>query len=411
MRTKKMHLVAQYREDNDFLKQNAGFLFKYRELIQGHAWFPYVPVPLEIPGIKQVPLGALLELAGNSRKVFCRLCEDAAWWEPIIMDRIPDKLEVITDPEIDIESPSSLFQSLKSPMEERADAEQAVIRNRIRALSELCAQYNQADAVPPKADLREVVFSLKRAGSLAYLTDEQVEKLRNRLHAFNVYDSLEEMENHLVDDFLDDLVFSCCRGACATFRPEYFQYYWSRVQYPVHFTARYAKDRNVCVFSEWAEIINSLWSMRRVQEEYLQALYVSRFEAIYNAVEEAVKDKPDVWVEDFDPEVHSFSLVNRACRDLPALTLWEVLETHMEEDTSWVTLRLDDGGEDINDEDLEQIKNEREKSQRQRAKELIPEHADLLQRIIDGAASDEDLEQCVKLCDQIEWGQQEVEDE
>lgn len=243
-----MHPVAQYREDNDFLKQNAGFLFKYRELIQGHAWFPYVPVPLEIPGIKQVPLGALLELAGNSRKVFCRLCEDAAWWEPIIMDRIPDKLVVVTEPDIDIESPSSLFQFSKSPMEERADAEQAVIRNRIRALSELCAQYNQADAVPPKADLREVVFSLKRAGSLAYLTDEQVEKLRNRLHAFNVYDSLEEMENHLVDDFLDDLVFSCCRGACATFRPEYFQYYWSRVQYPVHFTARYAKDRNVVSF-------------------------------------------------------------------------------------------------------------------------------------------------------------------
>ena len=411
MRTEKMHPVAQHREDNDFLKQNAKFLFKYRELIQGHAWFPYVPVPLQIPGIKQVPLGALLELAGDSSKEFCRFCEDAAWRGPIIMDLIPEKLVIVTDPEIDIESPSSFFRYSKSPMEEQAEAEQTVIRDRIRALSELCTQYNHADAVPPKADLREIVSSLKRAGSLAYLTDEQVEELRNRLHAFKVYDSLEEMENYLVDDFLDDLVFSCCRGACATFRPENFQYYWSRIQYPYHFTAHYAKDRNVCVFSEWAEIINSLWAMRRAQEEYLQALYVSRFEVIHSAVEEAVKDEPDVWVEDFNPETYSFSLVNRACRDLPALTLWEVLEAHMEEDTSWVTLRLDDGGEDIIDEDFEQIKNERERSQRQRAKELIPEHADLLQRIIDGAASDEDLAQCVELCNQIEWGKHEDENE
>lgn len=406
-----MHPVAQHREDNDFLKQNAKFLFKYRELIQGHAWFPYVPVPLQIPGIKQVPLGALLELAGDSSKEFCRLCEDAAWRGPIIMDLIPDKLVIVTDPEIDIESPSSLFRYSKSPMEERADAEQTVIRDRIRALSELCVQYDHADAVPPKSDLREVVASLKRTGRLAYLTDEQLEQLRCRLHAFNVYDSLEEMENCLVDDFLEDIIFSCRRGACATFRPENFQYYWSRVQYPYHFTAHYAKDRNVCVFSEWTGIINSLWSMRRAQEEYLQALYVSRFEAIHRAVEEAVKNETDIWVEDFDSKNHSFSLVNRTCRNLPALTLWEVLEAHMEEDASWVTLKLDDGGENIIEEDFEQIRNEHEKAQRQRAKELIPEHADLLQRIIDGAASDEDLEQCVKLCDQIEWGQQEVEDE
>ena len=69
MRTKKMHPVAQHREDNDFLKQNAKFLFKYRDLIQEHAWFPYVHVPWQIPGIQQVPLRALLELAVNSRKV------------------------------------------------------------------------------------------------------------------------------------------------------------------------------------------------------------------------------------------------------------------------------------------------------------------------------------------------------
>lgn len=176
-----MHSVAQHREDNELFKQNAELLFKYRKLIQGHAWFPYVPVPLQIPGIEQVPLGALLELAGDSSEEFRLLCEDAAWWEPIVMDRIPDKLEVVTASGIDIESPSSLFQSSKSPMEERSAAEQAVIRNRIRALSKLCMQYSHADAIPPKADLREVVSSLKRAGRLPYLTDDQLTELRGRL--------------------------------------------------------------------------------------------------------------------------------------------------------------------------------------------------------------------------------------
>lgn len=411
MRTKNIHSVAQHREDNDFLKQQAGFLFKYKELILGHAWFPYVPIPLDIPGLRLVPLGALLELAGDSCEEFCRLCEDAAWWEPIIMDRIPDKLVIVTDPEIDIESPSSLFRHSKSPMEERAEAEQAVIQDRIRALSELCVQYNHADAVPPKSDLGEVVASLKRAGRLAYLTDEQLEQLRGRLHAFNVYDSLEEMENCLVDDFLEEIISSCCRGACATLRPENFQYYWAQVQCPHHYTAHYAKDRNVCIFSEKAEIINSLWSMRRAQEEYLQALYVSRFEAIFSAVEKAIKENPDLEIEDFNSETHSFSLVNRASRELPALTLWEAIDGDYLEEDSWLRLVLDDGGEDIIEEEAEQMRREHEQSQRQRAKILIPAHADLLGRIIDGAASDEDLDQCVKLCDQIEWDQQEVENE
>ena len=220
MRTKKIHPVAQYREDNDFLKQNAGFLFKYKELILGHAWFPYVPVPLQIPGIKRVPLGALLELAGDSSEEFCLLCENATWWKPIIMDGIPDKLEVITDPEIDIESPSSLFLSLK----ERADAQLDVIRNRVRALSELCAQYNHADAVPPKSDLREVVASLKRAGHLAYLTDAQVKELRKKLTAFNVYDSLEEMEEYLINTYLDEMILDLNRGCSLTLCPFYFRY-------------------------------------------------------------------------------------------------------------------------------------------------------------------------------------------
>ena len=413
MRTKKMHPVAQYREDNDFLKQNAGFLFKYKELILGHAWFPYVPIPLDIPGIRPVPLGALLELAGNSSEEFCLLCENATWWEPIIMDGIPDKLAVITDPEIDIESPSSLFLSLK----ERAEAQLDVIRNRVRALSELCAQYNHADAVPPKADLREVVFSLERAGNLAYLTDEQVERLRSLLCTFKVYDSLEEMENSLVDVFLESIISDCRDGASVTFRPEYFQYAWSQIDYSYHFTAHYAKDRNVCIFSEKADIINSIWYMRRAQEKYLKTLYVSRFEAIFNAVEKAIKGDPDLEIENFNPETHSFTLANRVSRDLPALTLWEAIdgENNLEKDIWWLRLVLDDGPEDLAIDlirkDEERRRRENELAQRQRAKILIPAHADLLERIIDGAASDEDLDQCVKLCDQIEWDQQEVENE
>lgn len=402
-----MHSVAQHREDNEFLKQNAELLFKYRELIRGHAWFPYVPVPLQIPGIRLVPLGALLELAGDSSEEFRQLCEDAAWWEPIVMDRIPGKLEVVTASEIDIGSPSSLFLSLK----ERADAQLDVIRNRVRTLSELCAQYNHADAVPPKADLREVVASLKRAGRLAYLTDEQLEQLRGRLNAFDVYDSLEEMENYLVDNFLEDIIFSCRRGASETLRPEYFQYALSQIQSPYHFTAHYAKDRNVCIFSETAEVINSLWSMRRAQEEYLRALYVSRFDAIFRAVEEAIKDDPDIRIEDFNSETYSFSMVNRTSRDLPALTLWEAIDgDHLEEDC-WLMLVLNDGGESTVEEDLDQIRNEKKQAQRQRAKDLFPVHADLLQRTIDGAASEEDLAQCVELCQHVEWGERKAENE
>lgn len=67
-----MHPVAQHREDNEFLKQNAELFFKYRKLIQGHAWFPYVPVPLQIPGIRQVPLGAYWNwLATAARNSVC----------------------------------------------------------------------------------------------------------------------------------------------------------------------------------------------------------------------------------------------------------------------------------------------------------------------------------------------------
>lgn len=411
MRTKNMHSVAQHREDNEFLKQNAELLFKYRELIRGHAWFPYVPVPLQIPGIRLVPLGALLELAGDSSEEFRLLCEDAAWWEPIVMDRIPDKLEVVTASGIDIESPSSLFQSSKSPMEERSAAEQAVIRNRIRALSKLCMQYSHADAIPPKADLREVVSSLKRAGRLPYLTDDQLTELRGRLRAFDVYESLDKMENSLVNDFLEEVVSSCRDGACVTLRPEHFQYFWLQVRHPAHFTAHYAKDRNVCVFTEWAGTINSYWTMRRAQEEYLKALYVSRFDAIRSAVEEAVKDEPELQIENFNPETYTFSLVHRANRDLPVLTLWEILEDLFEEDSEWTTLTLSDGGGNVTSEELEQMKLEREEVQRRQAQKLIPLHAALLQRIIDGTASDKDLTQCVELCRRIEWGKDDEEDE
>lgn len=44
-------------------------------------------------------------------------------------------------------------------------------------------------------------------------------------------------------------------------------------------------------------------------------------------------------------------------------------------------------------------------------KKLIPAQADLLQRIIEGTASEEDLAQCVELCHRIEWGERKAENE
>lgn len=411
MRTKKMHPVAQYREDNDFLKQNAGFLFKYRKLIQGHAWFPYVPVPLQIPGIKRVPLGALLELAGDSSEEFCLLCENATWWKPIIMDGIPDKLEVITDPEIDIESPSSLFLSLK----ERADAQLDVIRNRVRALSELCAQYNHADAVPPKSDLREVVASLKRAGHLAYLTDAQVKELRKKLTAFNVYDSLEEMEEYLINTYLDEMILDLNRGCSLTLCPFYFRYYWSQDASQHHFTAHYAQNRNVCIFTGTEDnIINSVWYMKRYQEEYLESLFIANFDVISIAIREAVKSNPDIEIEVFKPETHVMNVVHDINKSLPVMTLWEVIEERMKDDSYNVIWALDDGGDDVCVQELERMWSLRRKVIRKRFKKEIPAHASLFQRIIGGIATDAELDQCVELwfrIDNTKITKEEEEDE
>lgn len=410
-----MHPVAQHREDNDFLKQNAKFLFKYRELIQGHAWFPYVPVPLQIPGVKQVPLGALLELAGDSSKEFSRLCEDAAWWGPIIMDPIPDKLVIVTDPEIDIESPSSLFRYSKSPMEERAEAEQAVIRDRIRALSELCVQYGHADAVPPKSDLREVVASLKRAGHLAYLTDAQVEELRKKLTAFNVYDSLEEMEEYLINTYLDEMILDLNRGCSLTLCPFYFRYYWSQENVQHHFTAHYAQNRNVCIFTGTEDnIINSVWYMKRYQEEYLESLFIANFDVIATAIREAAKSNPDIEIGVSKPETHVMTVVHDISKSLPAMTLWEVIEKRMKDDSYNVIWALDDGGDDVCVQELERMWSLHRKVMRKRFKKEISAHASLFQRIISGVATDAELDQCVELWSQIdntEITKEEEEDE
>lgn len=394
-----MHPVAQYREDNDFLKQNAGFLFKYKELIQGHAWFPYVPIPLDIPGIRPVPLGALMELAGDSSEEFCLLCENATWWEPIIMDGIPDKLAVITDPEIDIESPSSLFLSLK----ERAEAQLDVIRNRVRALSELCAQYNHADAVPPKSDLREVVASLKRAGHLAYLTDAQVKELRKKLTAFNVYDSLEEMEEYLINSYLDEMILDLNRGCSLTLCPFYFRYYWSQDASQHHFTAHYAQNRNVCIFTGTEDnIINTVWYMKRYQEEYLESLFIANFDAISTTVKEVVKNDPDLEIEVFEPENHLITIVQRPSKDTPFITLWDLIEKQMKDDSYNVIWTLDDGGNDVCVQELERIWSLHRKVMRKRLRKEIPANASLFQRIISGVATDAELEQCVELWSRID---------
>lgn len=410
-----MHPVAQHREDNELFKQNAELLFKYRELIQGHAWFPYVPVPLQIPGIRLVPLGALLELAGDSSEEFRQLCEDAAWWEPIVMDRIPGKLEVVTASEIDIGSPSSLFRYSKSPMEERAEAEQAVIRDRIRALSELCVQYDHADAVPPKSDLREVVASLKRAGHLAYLTDAQVKELRKKLTAFNVYDSLEEMEEYLINTYLDEMILDLNRGCSLTLCPFYFRYYWSQDASQHHFTAHYAQNRNVCIFTGTEDnIINSVWYMKRYQEEYLESLFIANFDVISTAIREAVKSNPDIEIEVFKPETHVMNVVHDINKSLPVMTLWEVIEKRMKDDSYNVIWALDDGGDDVCVQELERMWSLRRKVIRKRFKKEIPAHASLFQRIIGGIATDAELDQCVELwfrIDNTKITKEEEEDE
>lgn len=404
-----MHPVDRHRQENDYLKRHAKLLFKYRELILGHAWFPYVPVPLMIPSVEQIPLGALLELAGDNGEEFCRLCDDAAWLEPLVLRKGP---RAAMNPKgTDDDSPAALLEIPEQSDEEEAGAVRAAVRERIRDLVARCESFRPSVPLPPGSDLKGVVASLRRAGRLAYLTDDQLAQLRSRLHLFEVHDSLEELENCLIDDFLEMVIPDCNEGSSATFRPVNFQYFWSRVQIPGHFTAHYAKDRNVCLFPEYAEIINSLWSMRRAQEEYLQALYVSRFDEILHRAEEAVRKNPDLQIVGCNPEKHTFSLVHRESKDLPALTLWDVLESHLEDDTDWVAMKLDDGGDPITDEELEQLNRERDEAQRQLVKKLIPAQADLLQRIIEGTASEEDLAQCVELCHRIEWGERKAENE
>lgn len=404
-----MHPVDRHRQENDYLKRHAKLLFKYRELILGHAWFPYVPVPLMIPSVEQIPLGALLELAGDNGEEFCRLCDDAAWLEPLVLGKDP---RAAMDPkEAGDDSPAALFEIPEQHGEGEVGAVRAAVRERIRDLVARCESFHPSVPLPPGSDLKGVVDSLRRAGRLAYLTDNQLAQLRSRLHLFEVHDSLEELENCLIDDFLEMVIPDCNEGSSATFRPVNFRYFWLQVQAPGHFTAHYAKDRNVCLFTEYAGVVNSFWSMRRAQEEYLQALYVSRFDEILHRAEEAVRKNPDLQIEGCNPEKHTFSLVHRSEKDYPALTLWDVLESYLEEDSEWIDLMLDDGGNPITDEELEQLNRERDEAQRQLVKKLIPAQADLLQRIIEGTASEEDLAQCVELCHRIEWGERKAENE
>lgn len=387
MRLEMTHSALQYNEQQVFLKKQAAFIFRNRELVQGHAWFPYVTLPLHVPGVGPIPLGALLELAGDSCEEFCRLCDDTAWLEQGLSR----------------EDMQATTRSDQKPVK----APQTSVKERIQILATLCEAYrHQPVTMPAMSDLREVVASLRRTGRLAYLTDDQLMQLRSHLHAFDVYDSLDELETYLIDTFVEEMISSCREGACVTLRPEYFRYYWSRVPTPGHFTARYSRNRNVCIFPETTNLIDSVWSLRRAQEEYLEDLYTSRFEVIRKVVETAIKDDPDIRIDDCNPTIQTLSLVHRTSKELPALTLWDVLEYQLNENHDWIKMTLNDGDEYITDEEFKRIKSERDDAQRQRVKELMPKHANLMERIINGAASDEDLTQCVDLCNRIAWGRE-----
>lgn len=385
MRLEMTHSALQYNEQPVFLKQQAAFIFRNRKLVQGHAWFPYVTLPLHVPEVGPIPLGALLELAGDSCEEFCRLCDDTAWLEQGLSR----------------EDMQATARSDQKPVK----APQTSVKERIQMLATLCEAYrHQPVTMPAMSDLREVVASLRRTGRLAYLTDDQLMQLRSHLHAFDVYDSLDELETYLIDTFVEEMISSCREGACVTLRPEYFRYYWSRVPTPGHFTARYSRNRNVCIFPETTNLIDSVWSLRRAQEEYLEALYVSRFEWICNAVETAVKDNRDISIEGCNHATQTLSLVHSASKELPVLTLWEVMECQLQENPDWIAMTLDDHQECMTDEEFELIRSNREDTQRQRIKDLLPSQVDIMERIINGIASDDDFAQCVELCNRIVWG-------